>query len=565
MPDLRIVVLICLLFAAGLFAADRITGPEWATRSEVVARNGMVATSHPLAARIGIDILKKGGTAVDAAIAVDAALGLMEPTGSGVGGDLFALVWDAESGKLYGLNASGAAPSGHSLQMFRERGLEQVPYRGPLSWTVPGCVAGWFALHERFGKLPVKTLLEPTIAYARAGFPLTELIAHYWELSVAAFKDYPNFQQLYAPDGKAPAKGDVFRNSQLADTLELIGKSGADAFYRGAIARRMVDYSNRVGGYFTMEDLAACTPRWEEPLSVDYRGYRVWELPPNGQGIAALQMLAMLSEMDVAALGHNTAAYLHALVEIKKMVYEDRAKFYADPAFVDVPVREMISRDYALRRLKLFDPQRAARTVSAGNPRLETGDTVYLTVVDRHRNVVSLIQSNYGGFGSGNVPDGLGFCIQNRGALFSLERDHANVVAPGKRPFHTIIPAMVTKGGKPVFSFGVMGGAMQPQGHVQILCNIIDFDMNVQAAGDAPRFRHSGSSQPNGGTMTDGGVVHLESGISWSVVRELMDRGHRIVPRRGGYGGYQGIWIDHDRGVLLGGSESRKDGCALGY
>ncbi|MBN1197698.1 MAG: gamma-glutamyltransferase [Candidatus Aminicenantes bacterium] len=565
MPDLRVFVLFFLVFAIGLFASDRITGPEWATRSEVIAANGMVATSHPLAAQIGIDILKKGGTAVDAAIAVDAALGLMEPTGSGIGGDLFALVWDAESGKLYGLNASGAAPSGHTLQMFRERGLEQVPYRGPLSWTVPGCVTGWFALHERFGKLPVKTLLQPAITYARQGFPLTELIAHYWELSVAAFKDYPNFQQLYAPGGKAPAKGDVFRNPQLADTLELIGKSGAEAFYRGTIARRMVDYSNRVGGYFTLEDLAACTPRWEEPLSLDYRGYRVWELPPNGQGIAALQMLAMLEKIDIAALGHNTADYLHTLVEIKKLVYEDRARFYADPAFADVPTRELIAADYAVQRLKMLDPQRAARAVPAGNPRLETGDTVYLTVVDRHRNVVSLIQSNYGGFGSGNVPDGLGFCIQNRGALFSLEEGHANVVAPGKRPFHTIIPAMVSKGGKPVFSFGVMGGAMQPQGHVQILCNIIDFGMNVQAAGDAPRFRHSGSSQPNGGTMTDGGVVHLESGVPWSVVRALMDRGHRVTPQRGGYGGYQGIWIDHERGVLLGGSESRKDGCAIGY
>ncbi len=565
MPDIRILIALGLMCALGLFAADRITGPTWATRSEVIAANGMVATSHPLAAQIGVDILEKGGTAVDAAIAVNAALGLMEPTGSGIGGDLFALVWDASSGKLFGLNASGAAPSAHTLQLFREQGLKQVPYRGPLSWTVPGCVAGWFALHERFGGLPMKTLLQPTITYARQGFPLTELIAHYWSLSVAAFKDYANFQQLYAPDGRAPAKGDIFRNPQLADTLARIAESGADAFYRGAIAQRMVEYSNRVGGHFSHQDLAACTPRWEEPLSVDYRGHRVWELPPNGQGIAVLQMLAMLERIDVAALEHNTADYLHTLVEIKKLVYEDRAKFYADPAFADVPIRELISAGYAESRLKRFDPRRSARVVPAGNPRLETGDTVYLTVVDRHRNVVSLIQSNYGGFGSGNVPDGLGFCIQNRGALFSLEEGHANVVAPGKRPFHTIIPAMVTRDGKPVFTFGVMGGAMQPQGHVQILCNILDFGMNIQAAGDAPRFRHSGSSQPSGEIMRDGGVLHLESGVPWAVVRALIEKGHRIAPDPGGYGGYQGIWIDHQRGILLGGSESRKDGCALGY
>jgi len=561
----RISVLMGLCSFSVLAAADRITGPEWATRSEVIAANGMVATSHPLAAQIGIDILKNGGNAVDAAIAVDAALGLMEPTGSGIGGDLFAIVWDASSGKLYGLNASGAAPSGHTLKMFKDRGLEQVPYRGPLSWTVPGCVGGWYALHERFGSLPMKAVLGPAIAYARSGFPLTELIAYYWDLSVEAFKDYPNFQKLYAPGGKAPAKGEIFRNPQLAETLERIAESGPGVFYRGEIARRMAEYSKQVGGFLAMKDLAAFTPRWEEPLSVDYRGYRVWELPPNGQGIAALQMLAMLREMDVAVLGHNTAAYLHALVEIKKLVYEDRAKFYADPAFADVPYRELIAGDYARRRLKLFDPRKAARAVSAGNPRLETGDTVYLTVVDKDRNVVSLIQSNYGGFGSGNVPDGLGFCIQNRGALFSLEEGHANVVAPGKRPFHTIIPAMVTRDGKPVFSFGVMGGSMQPQGHVQVLLNIIDFGMNIQAAGDAPRFRHGGSSQPSGGVMTDGGEVHLESGVPWPVVRKLMDLGHHIAPQRGGYGGYQGIWIDHARGVLLGGSESRKDGCAIGY
>ena len=558
-----LILLVCIHIPLG--SADRITGPPWATRSEVIAAHGMVATSHPLAAQIGIDILKQGGTAVDAAIAVNAALGLMEPTGSGIGGDLFALVWDAKTGKLHGLNASGPAPSGHTLAEFKRRGLDRAPYRGPMSWTVPGCVGGWFALHERFGHLPMKTLLKPAITYARNGFPMTELIGYYWKLSVHAFRDYPNFQKLYAPGCNAPEKGDIFRNPQLADTLEKIAESGEAVFYHGAIARAMDAYSRRVGGHLTQKDLAAFRPRWETPESVVYRDYRVWELPPNGQGIAVLQMLAMLNQMDVTAMGHNSAEYLHTLVEVKKLVFEDRARFYADPTFAPVPIKELISSTYAAGRLKLLDPKRIARTIPAGNPHLESGDTVYMTVVDNNGNAVSLIQSNYGGFGSGNVPDGLGFCIQNRGALFSLEKGHPNVVAPGKRPFHTIIPAMVTRNGKAVFSFGVMGGAMQPQGHVQVLCNIIDFGMNIQAAGDAPRFRHSGSSQPTGEKMRNGGELHLETGIPYDVVRALMARGHSVSFRSGGFGGYQGIWIDRQRGVLIGGSESRKDGCALGY
>ncbi len=546
-------------------AADRITGKMFASRSEVMAAEGMVATSQPLAVQIGIDILKKGGSAVDAAIGVNAAMGLMEPTGCGIGGDLFVIVWDNQEKKMYGLNASGRAPLAISLKVFKEKGLTAIPYDGPLSWTVPGCVDGWFELHKKFGNLPIKTLLEPAVRYARRGFPVSELIAYYWNRSIDRFKEFENFQKLYAPAGKYLNKGDIFKNPELAQTLSLIARKGRDAFYKGEIARNIAAYSQKVGGFFQYEDFARHHSDWVEPLKVNYQGCEVWELPPNGQGIAVLQMLQMLKRFDLKAMGHNSAQYLHTLIEVKKIVYEDRAKFYADPQFIELPLEELLSEGYAEKRLKHLDPRRSARQIPAGDIRLERGDTVYLTVVDKDRNAVSLIQSNYAGFGSGSVPDGLGFCIQDRGCLFSLEEGHANVIEPGKRPFHTIIPAMVTREGRPVFTFGVMGGSMQPQGHVQVLLNIIDFGMGIQEAGDAPRFRHSGSSQPNGGIMRNGGIVYLEGGISSQVIQELLDWGHRIGKTRGGFGGYQGIWIDHRRGILIGASESRKDGCAIGY
>ncbi len=558
---------IVLLFGFVLIlgAADRMTGKMFATRSEVIGTHGMVATSHPLAAQIGIDILKKGGSAVDAAIAVNAALGLMEPTGSGIGGDLFAIVWDNKTKKLYGLNSSGPSPRALNLEYFKKKGLTRIPYYGPLAWSVPGCVDGWFELHKKFGKLKMTVILQPAIDYAVEGFPLTELIAYYWGISVKRFKEYENFQRLYAPGGKLLRKGDIFKNPELAATLRLIAKEGRDAYYKGEIAKKIVAYSKRVGGFFEMQDFENYHAEWVGPQTTRYRGYDVWELPPNGQGIAALQMLNMLETFDLKSMGHNSSQYLHTLIEVKKIVYEDRARFYADPKFVDLPVKRLISKEYARERLKHFNPDRAARKIPYGDLVLEHGDTVYLTVVDSDLNAVSFIQSNYAGFGSGNVPDGLGFCIQDRGALFSLEEGHPNVFEPGKRPFHTIIPAFVTKGGKPVFSFGVMGGSMQPQGHVQVLLNIIDFGMNIQEAGDAARFRHMGSSQPDFGVMTDGGRVNLESGIVPQVVRELLGRGHRIVGARGGFGGYQGIWIDHERGILIGATESRKDGCAIAY
>ncbi len=551
---------------------DRITGRSFLSRSEVLARHGMAATSQPLATQIALDILKQGGSAVDAAIAANAALGLMEPTGSGIGGDLFAIVWDNKSGKLHGLNASGRSPGALTLTHFAEMGMNKVPNYGPLPITVPGCVDGWFALHGRFGKLPMKTVLAPAIRYAREGFPVSELIAHYWQLSGRKLRDYPGFTETFLPGGRAPKKGDVFRNVALADTLQEIADGGRDAFYKGEIAERMDVFSRRVGCFLRKSDLAAHTSTWVEAVSTTYRGYEVWELPPNGQGIAALQMLNILEPFDLASMGHNSARYLHHLIEAKKLAYEDRARFYADPAFSDIPVRRLISKEYAAERRRLMSPDKAAKHFPPGrielaraDGALREGDTIYLTVADADHNMVSLIQSNYRGFGSGLCPDGLGFCLQDRGALFTLQEGHPNVFAPGKRPFHTIIPALVTKNGKPWLSFGVMGGDMQPQGHVQILCNVIDFGMNLQEAGDAARFHHTGSSEPTGEIMDDGGRVALESGVGMETARGLIEMGHNVHGDRGGYGGYQAIGYDALRGIYIGASESRKDGQAAGY
>ena len=564
MQNMKIMFIVCLSVAM-LFGGDRITGKKFATRSEVIARHGMAATSHPLATQIALDILKKGGTAVDAAIAANAALGLMEPTGNGIGGDLFAIVWDAKTRKLYGLNASGRSPKSLTLEYFKKHGYKKIPSHGPLPVTVPGCVDGWFELHRKFGRLPMTDILEPAIRYAREGSPVTELIAYYWQRSVPILRKYPNFEKIFTINGRAPRKGEIFRNPYLANTLEKIARGGRDVFYKGEIARTIADYMKRNGGFLSYEDLAAHKSEWVEPVSTNYRGYDVWELPPNGQGIAALQMLNILEGYDIASMGFGSADYLHVLIEAKKLAFEDRAKFYADPAFNDIPVQWLISKEYAAERRKLINMKRAGRSYPPGNPALHDGDTIYLTVADAEGNMVSLIQSNFRGMGSGMTPDDLGFILQDRGELFNLEEGHFNTYAPGKRPFHTIIPAFVTKDGKPFLSFGVMGGDMQPQGHVQILVNIIDFGMNLQEAGDAPRIRHAGSSQPTGGKMTDGGVVYMESGFDYEVIRELRRRGHRIAWSIGGYGGYQAIMFDAKNGVYIGASESRKDGQAAGY
>ena len=563
----RIVLGLCFLGLVGEVDAmqDRITGRAFATRSEVLARNGMVATSQPLATEAGLDVLRRGGTAVDAAIAANAVLGLTEPTGCGIGGDLFALVWDAESKMLYGLNGSGRSPRGLTLEEFQRRGLERIPAHGPLPVTVPGCVDGWFELHERFGSLSMAEVLAPAIEYAEQGFPVSETIAHYWARGGRILAEYPGFADTFLPGGEAPKKGDVFRNPALARTYSVLAETGRDAFYRGELAATMVAFLERVGGFLRAEDFAVHRSEWVQPSSTNYRGHVVYELPPNGQGIAVLQMLNILEAYDVAAMGFASADWIHTFLEAKKLVFEDRARFYADPDFHETPLAWLISKEYAAERRALIDPRRAARRFDAGNPALEEGDTVYLCTADAAGNMVSLIQSNYRGMGSGLCPDGLGFCFQDRGELFDLVPGRANSYAPGKRPFHTIIPAFVTKDGEPWLAFGVMGGATQPQAHVQVLVNLIDFGMNLQEAGDAPRIVHSGSSQPTGEQMEDGGTVALETGFSPEVLRELMERGHRLRPRVGVFGGYQAILRDSARGIYIGASESRKDGHAAGY
>ncbi len=469
---------------------DRETGRAFATRSEVIAPHAMAATSQPLATQIALDTMRAGGNAIDGAIAANAALGLMEPTSCGIGGDLFAIVWDSKTRQLYGLNASGRSPQSLTLDEFRNRKLAAVPKYGPLPVSVPGCVDGWFELHRRFGRLPMAQILAPTILYAREGFPVSEVIASHWQRGAQVFQDYAGFQATFMPGGRAPRKGEMFRNPRLANTLELIASQGRDVFYKGEIATRIDQFMKREQGFLGYADLAAHTSEWVEPVSANYRGYDVWELPPNGQGIAALQILNILSGYDLAHAGFGSVEHLHFFIEAKKLAFEDRARFYADPSFQQIPVAELISPAYADRRRALIQPKRAAVRVSAGNPSLEEGDTIYLTVADEDRNMVSLIQSNYRGFGSGLCPDDLGFCLQDRGELFDLTEGRFNTYAPGKRPFHTIIPAFITQDGRPLISFGVMGGATQPQAHAQIVMNLIDFGMNLQEAGDAPRHTY---------------------------------------------------------------------------
>ncbi len=487
----------------------------------------------------------------------------MEPTGNGIGGDLFAIVWDAESQELYGLNGSGRSPRSLSIDYFREKGYDKIPAYGPLPVSVPGCVDGWFELHERFGNMEMEKILQPAISYAREGFPVSEVIAYYWEGGARGLSTYPNVAELYMPGGKAPEKGEIFKNPYLAETLDKIAKGGRDAFYKGDIAKTISEFMAEQGGFLSYEDLASHSSEWVEPVSSSYRGYDVWELPPNGQGIAALQILNIMEGYDVSAMGFGSSEYIHHLVEAKKLAFEDRAKYYADPAFNELPVEALISKEYAAERRALINPERASRNLDAGE--VEHGNTIYMTVADSKGNMVSLIQSNYRGLGSGMCPPGLGFMLQDRGELFSLEDGHYNIFEPGKRPFHTIIPAFITKDGKPWMSFGVMGGSMQPQGHAQIVMNMIDFGMNLQEAGDAPRVRHGGSSQPTGEKMEDGGTVYLESGISSEQIRELAKKGHKIQYTVGSYGGYQAILWDEQKGVYFGASESRKDGQAAGY
>jgi len=548
-------------FTMTLNGYDRITGEAFASRSEVIGQNGMVATSHPLATQIGLDILKQGGTAIDAAIAANIALGLMEPTGNGIGGDLFAIVWDAKTQQLHGLNASGPAPKNLTIDYFIEKGLKKIPSYGPLPVTVPGAVDGWVKLHEKFGKMDFKLLFEPTIEYAKSGFPVTETIAYYLDRSQKRFENYPNFNDVWVKNGRMPQKGEIFKNPQLAKTLQVIASKGRAGFYEGPIAKTMADFIQSQGGFLTYDDLASFHSEWTPPVSSNYRGYEVWELPPNGQGIAALQILNMLENYDLKSLGLFSAEYIHLFTEAKKLAFADRAKYYADPLFEKIPVEELISKSYAKERIKLIDANKVAKTDEAGI--LKNGDTIYLTAADQYGNMISLIQSNYRGMGSGMVPPGLGFMLQDRGELFSLDKNHKNSLKGGKRPFHTIIPAFVTKDGKPFMSFGVMGGATQPQAHAQIIINMIDFGLNLQEAGDAPRIVHSGSSQPTDEIMKDGGTLSIESGFGKTIEEELIAKGHVLQYEKGIFGGYQAIMLKD--GVYYGASETRKDGQAAGY
>lgn len=570
-PLLLAGALLCSVLPA--IAADRITGHSFATRSEVMAPQAMAATSHPLATQIALDVLKAGGSAVDAAIAANAALGLMEPTGNGIGGDLFAIVWDPKTQKLHGYNGSGRSPRSLTLAEFRRRGLSEIPAHGPLPVSVPGAVDGWFALHERFGKLPMADNLAPTIAYARNGHPVHEVIAHYWERSVPRLSPFPGFVEQFTIDGRAPRKGEMWRNPYLANTLQAIADGGRDAFYKGDIARTIDTYFKQHDGFLSYDDMASHSGEWVEPVSTNYRGVDVWELPPNSQGIAALQILNILEGYDFSKIPFGSTEHVHLFAEAKKIAFADRARFYADPAFSPAPVAQLISKGYAQARRGEINPQRASRTVQPATPaQLEEGDTIYLTTADADGMMVSLIQSNYRGMGSGMAPDGLGFILQDRGEMFVLpaagqNRDHPNAYAPGKRPFQTIIPAFISKDGKPWVSFGVMGGAMQPQGHAQIVMNLVDFGMNLQEAGDAPRIQHEGSTEPTGAAtvMTDGGEINLETGFPYATVRGLMQMGHKVTFADGPYGGYQAIMRDHEQGVYIGASESRKDGQAAGY
>jgi gamma-glutamyltranspeptidase/glutathione hydrolase len=565
---------------------DRYSGATWATRSPVLAQHGMVASEQPLASEAAVEILKKGGSAVDAAIAANAMIGLMQPVLNGIGGDLFAIVYDPKTHKLYGYNGSGWSPKGRDLARltaeveaaYKKAGMTpkaHIPPVGSLPVTVPGAVDAWFALHDKFGKLPMTEVLAPAIHYATIGFPVTELISVYWKGNMAAFEknkglieESDNARHTYLiPDdhgGHTPAQGEIFKNPDLANTLTTIAKGGRDAYYKGPIAKTIDAYMKRIGGDLRYDDFADFHGEWVDPVSVNYRGYDVYELPPNGQGLAVLQMLQILKGYDLKKMGVGTADTLTAMLEAKRLAYEDLAKWYADPRFYHAPIKGLISDAYANERRKLIDLKHANPDIGPGDPRLHDGDTIYLTAADKDGMMVSLIQSNYRGMGSGLVADHLGFMFQDRGELYSLDPKAANVYAPRKRPFQTIIPGFVMKDGQPFLSFGLMGGDMQPQGHVQVLTDIIDFGMNVQEADDAARWRHYGGAEPTGEPSTGVGTVEMESGFDPAVKAELVKRGYKVVPGTGGFGGYQAI-MRAPNGVYWGASEMRKDGEVVGY
>ena len=551
---------------------DREAGEPFSTRSEVIAQRGMVATSQPLATQVGLDVLRRGGNAIDAAIAANAAMGLMEPTGNGIGGDLFALIWHEESGQIYALNASGRSPLNLSyeglMRILDEKGEDSIPSYDLLSVSVPGNVDGWFEMHERFGSMPMDQILDEPIYYAEEGFPVSEAIASAWQRGVNFLRNQPGaFEETFTIDGRAPEKGDVFKNPDLGNTFRLLAEQGRDAFYRGEIARNIDAWMRENNGYLRFEDFDNHTSEWVDPVTVNYRGYDIYQVGGNNQGTAVLQMLNILEGYDLASKGFASEETLHLMTEAKKLAFEDRAKHYADPDFYNQPTDRLLSDEYAAERRSLIG-ERAMRDVATGVDVMEDGDTIYLTTADKDGNMVSLIQSNFRGMGTGFVVPGTGFSFQNRGELFSLDPNHPNVYAPGKRPFHTIIPGFAMKDGKPWFSFGNMGGGYQPVGHLSIITNVIDFGMNIQEAGDAMRWMHLGSTEPTDSAdarMTGTGRLHLESSIDYGIVRALRARGHTVRIGEAFFGRYQGIMRDHERGVYFGASESRVDGQAAGY
>lgn len=562
---------------------ERVSGQSFATRSPVLGANGAAATAHPLATQTALDVLRSGGSAVDAAIAANAMLGLIEPTGNGIGGDIFVIVWDPETQKLYGYNGSGRTPRGMSLAQMRREARRQgnpnaVPSFGAASVSVPGTVDGWFALHERFGRTPMADLLAPTIRYAREGAPIPQTIAMYWnnnqrrlarEFAEGRLQEFANAQSTYfcqencEPKRRMPDGHGLFTNPDLANTLELIARDGRDAYYRGPIARTIDSYMRRIGGWLRYDDLARHQGEWIDPVCAPYRNVEVCELPPNSQGVVALQTLRILEGFDLRSMGFLSIDSLHTQIEATRLAFADRAQFYGDPAFTGFDVRRLLTDEYTQERRAMINMTSAMPPPPHAELRID-GDTTYLTTADSNGMMVSLIQSNYRGMGSGLVPDRLGFMLQDRAELFSLQSGHPNVYAPGRRPFQTIIPAFALKNGQPWLAFGVMGGDMQPQGHVQIIVNLIDYDMDLQAAGDAARYRFYGGAEPTGDAPDGVGFASMENGVPPAVRAELERRGHRIRPADGSFGGYQAI-MRNENGIYEAATEMRKDGSAGAY
>jgi len=549
---------------------DRIDGATFASRSAAWGRHGAAATAHPLATLAAIEMLKAGGSAVDAAIAANAVLGYGEPIACGIGGDCFVMLWDPKTKKVVGLNGSGRSPKGLSLETVRQRATPKgmIPSHGAISVSVPGAVDAWWSLHQRYGKLKWKDLFAPAIAHCEEGAPVIQNTAFYLEASNRNFsanraiEELDNFRKVWVQDGKTPREGEVFKNPGLGRTYRLIAEGGGRAFYEGEIAETIERYFKRIGGWMTRADLAAHRSEWVDPRSISYRGVDVWALPPNSQGLVTLQMLNILDEFDVKAMGFQSAAAIHHGVEAKRLAFEDRARFYADPAFYKQPVEWLLSKDYARERARLIRPDAIAPMAYPGKAPSH-GDTTYFTTADKDGMMVSIIQSNYRGMGSGLMPDGLGFMFQDRGELFALTDGHPNVYAPGKRPFQTIIPGFATKGGEPMLSFGVMGGDMQPQGQTQVVSNLVDFGLGLQEAGDAPRWHHDGGMEPTGEDLGQPGVLNLETGVPEATKAALAKLGWVMKPAPGGYGGYQAI--QRHPGRYAAATEMRKDGVALAY